>query len=85
MVMTLATVPVDMNWMAIGEDVEVHTLTYNLQSLDLLTHFFPLPTDINECTTNDPCHHQCTNIPGTFACSCEEGYDLGPNRVFCQG
>ena len=40
--------------------------------------------DINECLSS-PCNHTCTNTPGSFVCSCNDGYELGPDRLSCQG
>ncbi|XP_059629582.1 putative wall-associated receptor kinase-like 16 [Cornus florida] len=31
--------------------------------------------DINECETSNPCNKTCTNFPGSFACSCPEGFE----------
>ncbi|KAF8024867.1 hypothetical protein BT93_F1890 [Corymbia citriodora subsp. variegata] len=30
--------------------------------------------DINECVTLQPCSGKCTNLPGTYDCSCPRGY-----------
>ena len=31
--------------------------------------------DIDECATGlDMCDHNCTNTPGSYVCSCYEGY-----------
>jgi len=33
--------------------------------------------DMNECALNtDDCDQTCTNIAGTFVCSCEDGFTL---------
>ena len=51
--------------------------------------FFP---DVNECEfvrstdslhPNDPCSHQCENLPGSYRCSCKDGYQLTGDR--CKG
>jgi len=30
--------------------------------------------DLDECVTTYPCSQQCRNLPGTFHCSCEDGW-----------
>lgn len=51
--------------------------------------FFP---DVNECEfvrstdslhPNDPCSHQCENLPGSYRCYCKDGYQLTGDR--CKG
>ncbi|XP_078574812.1 uncharacterized protein LOC144861014 [Branchiostoma floridae x Branchiostoma japonicum] len=42
--------------------------------------------DANECQTNGgrgPCDHICTNIHGSYRCSCQAGYQLDANGVSC--
>ena len=42
--------------------------------------------DIDECVTGDEgCEQTCTNTDGSFECSCEEGYTLGPDEMSCEG
>ena len=54
----------------------------NVQPVPLLFWFFF--KDIDECLMQ-PCHKfaQCTNIPGSFQCSCIEGYS--GNGFTCTG
>ena len=41
-------------------------------------------TDINECLTdNGGCDHNCTNTQGSFECSCNESFMLGPDNKTC--
>ena len=41
--------------------------------------------DLNECnTSNGGCDHICTNTPGNFQCSCDEGYYLLEDQVSCE-
>ena len=43
-------------------------------------------TDINECVTNSiACDHMCTNIQGSYLCSCRAGYSLDEDGKSCQG
>lgn len=55
-----------------------------------------LLTDINECAPNNitgsnkmatrsACHHICTNVEGSFLCSCRNGYTLMYNKKQCKG
>ena len=40
--------------------------------------------DTNECMENNGgCEHSCTNEIGTFACSCDSGYELDSNMLNC--
>ena len=41
-------------------------------------------TDIDECL-NSPCEHNCTNIVGSFVCSCPEKYIIANNGLTCEG
>ena len=43
-------------------------------------------TDIDECAVNNGgCDHICTNVPGSFYCSCRSGYNLQSDRRTCRG
>ncbi|KAJ6667092.1 hypothetical protein lerEdw1_019096 [Lerista edwardsae] len=41
--------------------------------------------DINECETTNPCAQLCYNIVGSFICQCNQGYELSPDRINCDG
>ena len=64
---------------------------------ELLPCYF-LATDIDECsgpeseaasegnaTNGTPCDQICTNVPGSFQCDCEEGYQLSTDGHTCNG
>lgn len=39
--------------------------------------------DVNECESRNPCHTNCTNLPGSFICGpCPLGYE--GNGIFCR-
>uniref|UniRef100_H2YTM4 Hemicentin 1 n=1 Tax=Ciona savignyi TaxID=51511 RepID=H2YTM4_CIOSA len=40
--------------------------------------------DNNECSTNRPCSHTCTNVPGSFVCGCPDGFSMGPDGRNCE-
>ena len=43
-------------------------------------------SDINECSnTNGGCSDICTNMIGSFSCSCHKGYALDNDGFTCQG
>ena len=41
--------------------------------------------DINECLTEAPCQHYCSNLIGSFECSCHLGYALQLDGSSCEG
>lgn len=48
--------------------------------------FSSLLSDIDECSlSNGGCDHSCANIPGSFTCSCDSGYELGSEGLTCSG
>ena len=40
--------------------------------------------DIDECLSS-PCDHSCTNTPGSFVCSCNDGHVLDDDGNTCNG
>ena len=49
-------------------------------------HGLYLYSDTNECNTNNGgCGHTCTNIDGSFQCSCMDGYALAADGLLCEG
>lgn len=47
---------------------------------------FPSFTDIDECETgNGGCDDKCSNLPGSFICSCPVGFRLASNGKKCIG
>ena len=55
-----------------------------------LLHFinaflFPIP-DLDECTMGvHSCEQSCHNTPGSYSCSCEEGFQLRADKRHCIG
>ena len=42
--------------------------------------------DINECYTGtDLCEYNCTNTIGSYACSCDIGFQLNEDGLQCDG
>lgn len=42
--------------------------------------------DNNECLTNNGgCDDICTNTPGSYTCSCKDGYELDADKHTCNG
>ena len=46
---------------------------------------YTTPVDIDECAEQSPCDPSatCTNTPGSYSCSCDEGYT--GNGTTCSG
>ena len=42
--------------------------------------------DVNECIDNNAgCDHTCVNIPGSYYCKCNSGYELHMDKHNCTG
>ncbi|XP_061656467.1 epidermal growth factor-like protein 7 [Syngnathoides biaculeatus] len=41
-------------------------------------------TDVDECTAQHPCSQMCVNTPGSFRCSCREGFALAEDARTCR-
>ena len=45
-----------------------------------------LLADIDECTEGtDGCVHSCSNVAGSYTCSCNSGYRLASDNHGCEG
>jgi len=54
--------------------------------VDGIAYILSLSTDDNECTRlPSPCQHGCMNTPGSFECSCNQGYTLNNDLSTCRG
>ena len=43
-------------------------------------------SDINECSVRKgECQQNCKNLPGSYECSCDEGYRLRGDLKTCEG
>lgn len=41
-------------------------------------------TDIDECSlATTPCDQECTNLDGSFQCTCRPGYSLKQDKTTC--
>lgn len=61
---------------------------YDRWSCDVIKYhpYMLIIIDINEClVSRGNCSHTCTNIVGSYRCSCPRGYALGMNGKTCQG
>ena len=55
-------------------------------SLSTCTIYSSRPTDINECNSNNGgCSQTCTDLVGSFRCSCGTGFRLAGNGRDCDG
>ncbi|XP_041753718.2 epidermal growth factor-like protein 7 [Coregonus clupeaformis] len=41
-------------------------------------------TDVDECSEQQPCSHQCVNMAGSYRCVCREGYRLAGDAHSCE-
>ena len=41
--------------------------------------------DVNECNGVHECDHDCTNVDGSYMCSCDPGYELQSDNKTCEG
>lgn len=59
--------------------------TDQTESFLSLSHLFDI--DVDECAENrDRCRNgQCTNTQGGYFCTCNEGYELTPDKSTCVG
>ena len=82
---------VSMKWEAIIVNVGMDTplaLTVIPALVRLMYSFINLlllfKIDNNECSTgNGGCEHNCTNTPGSYNCSCANGYSLNGDHHGC--
>ena len=59
----------------------IHINTY---SVCVILRVGSLFLDDNECENpSHGCSHQCTNTPGSFVCSCNDGYELDEDGNTC--
>ena len=55
-------------------------------TVNIVRVYSTLITDIDECEMmNGGCQHSCINTPGSFQCSCDQGYMLLGDGPICEG
>ncbi|XP_033502967.1 epidermal growth factor-like protein 7 [Epinephelus lanceolatus] len=42
-------------------------------------------TDVDECSEQRPCAHECVNTAGSYRCACRDGFMLAGDGRSCQG
>ena len=58
----------------------------NTLKMDFKLTFFRSTSDRDECAVeNGGCQHTCTDSEGSFACSCNSGFELGADGRSCLG
>ena len=63
-----------------------HTCESNIKFMQAYDPNYYLFTHTDECVLNtDGCAQICTNIIGSYCCSCRPGHTLTSNRCTCQG
>lgn len=48
----------------------------------------PSCSDVNECQVGTPCgagQASCTNLPGSYKCTCQDGFELSTDEKSCAG
>ena len=49
-------------------------------------HYGPINIDVDECASEiDECDQTCHNDDGSYTCSCDTGYILNDDGLFCDG
>ena len=67
-----------------------HFISFSHISFHFISvHFisFHFTADIDECCSNNTCHVNatCSNTPGSFVCSCNEGFEPSADGSECEG
>ena len=61
-------------------------LTASIIIVHVCMHSIYILTDTDECARKiDNCSQNCRNIPGSFECGCDVGYELSSDGMTCQG
>jgi hypothetical protein len=81
----VTSVPVEvvLSWEGTTRAAKVDSYTCTSPHTYLTLNGAPL-ADVNECSTsNGGCAHNCTNLEGSFSCSCRDGFFLGEDNRVC--
>ena len=79
-----------MNSSLVSKQIPKSLHDINRSTCWFLLHFinaflFPIP-DLDECTMGvHSCEQSCHNTPGSYSCSCEEGFQLRADKRHCIG
>lgn len=79
-----------MNSYLVSKQISKSLHDINRSTCWFLLHFinaflFPIP-DLDECTMGvHSCEQSCHNTPGSYSCSCEEGFQLLADKRHCIG
>ena len=79
-----------MNSFLVSKQISKSLLDINRSTCWFLLYFinaflFPIP-DLDECTMGvHSCEQSCHNTPGSYSCSCEEGFQLRADKRHCIG
>ena len=79
-----------MNSSLVSKQISKSLHDINCSTCWFLLHFinaflFPIP-DLDECTMGvHSCEQSCHNTPGSYSCSCEEGFQLRADKRHCIG
>ena len=79
-----------MNSYLVSKQISKSLHDINRSTCWFLLHFinaflFPIP-DLDECTMGvHSCEQSCHNTPGSYSCSCEEGFQLRADKRHCIG
>ena len=79
-----------MNSYLVSKQISKSLHDINRSTCWFLLHFinaflFPIP-DLDECTMGvHSCEQSCHNTPGSYSCSCDEGFQLRADKRHCIG
>ena len=48
-------------------------------------YFLYMLIDIKECESEHGCQQECREVPGSYECYCESGYELEADKTSCRG
>ena len=67
-----------------ADDISCEGIYISYDTCTIHSMFYSL-SDVNECNGTHICTNQCINTPGSYHCSCSEGFKLDEDGYSCHG